>query len=222
MPGSDDVPGDLPREVVARREYAGAALSEGDVAADPLTQFAGWFAEAVARGVPEPDAMCLATASASGAVASRMVLLKGWDERGFVFCTNYGSRKGLHLAENPAASLTFRWALLERQVGVVGRSRRTAAKESDAWWALRPRGAQLAALASAQSAVIPSRAWLDERVAELAAEWEGRDVPRPEWWGGVRVLPDAVEFWQGRPNRLHDRLRYARRRGGWRLERLSP
>lgn len=213
---------DLPSQVVARREYAGAALSEDAVAADPLAQFRAWFDEAVARGVPEPDAMCLATAGADGAVGSRMVLLKGWDERGFVFCTNYGSRKGRHLAENPVASLTFRWALLERQVTVTGRARRTNAKESDAWWALRPYGAQLGALASAQSSVIPSRDWLDERVAALAAEYEGRTVPRPAWWGGIRVVPDTVEFWQGRPNRLHDRLRYARRRGGWRVERLAP
>ena len=213
---------DLPRQVVARREYAGRPLLEAEVAADPLAQFGGWFAEAVAAAVPEPDAMCLATASRSGEVASRMVLLKGWDERGFVFCTNYGSRKGRHLAENPHASLTFRWAALERQVCVTGRVRRTTAKESDAWWALRPYGAQLGALASAQSTVIPSRSWLDDRVAELAAEYDGRPVPRPASWGGVRVVPDTVELWQGRPNRLHDRLRYTRRRGGWAMERLAP
>lgn len=218
MPAAED----LPSQVVARREYAGAALLESEVAADPLTQFGAWFGDAVARGVPEPDALCLATSSPDGDVASRMVLLKGWDERGFVFCTNYGSRKGLHLAANPRASLTFRWALLERQVGVVGSVKRTTAKESDAWWALRPFGAQLGALASAQSSVLPSREWLDERVAELAEEWEGRTVPRPAHWGGVRVLPQSVEFWQGRPNRLHDRLRYTRRRGGWTLERLAP
>jgi pyridoxamine 5'-phosphate oxidase len=218
-----DLPRDLPREVVARREYTGVALAEADVAADPMAQFAAWFAEAVARGVPEPDAMCLATASSAGEPASRMVLLKGWDERGFVFCTNYASRKGLHLASNPRAALTFRWALLERQVGVVGRTRRTSAAESDSWWALRPRGARLAAVASApQSSVIPSRAWLDSRVAELAAEYEGRDVPRPATWGGVRVVPDAVELWQGRPNRLHDRLRYVRRGRRWVVERLAP
>jgi pyridoxamine 5'-phosphate oxidase len=216
------VPEDLPRQVVARREYAGAALSESSVAADPLAQFRVWFEEAVARGVPEPDAMCLATATASGDVASRMVLLKGWDERGFVFCTNYASRKGRHLEENPRASLTFRWAALERQVCVVGRARRTTAKESDAWWALRPHDAQVGSLASAQSSVLPSRAALDERVAALAAEWEGRTIPRPAHWGGVRVLPDSVELWQGRPSRLHDRLRYRRRGSRWVLERLSP
>jgi pyridoxamine 5'-phosphate oxidase len=170
--------------------------------------------------------MCLATASSSGAVASRMVLLKGWDERGFVFCTNYTSRKAAHLAENPTASLTFRWALLERQVGVVGRARRTSAKESDAWWALRPRGAQLGALASSQSAVIPSRSWLDARVLALAESYGDRPIPRPAWWGGIRIVPESVEFWQGRPNRLHDRLRYTRARSrghaGWRLERLAP
>ena len=216
------MPEDLPRQVVARREYAGDALSESNVAADPLAQFRAWFDEAVARGVPEPDAMCLATASPSGEVASRMVLLKGWDERGFVFCTNYDSRKGAHLAANPRASLTFRWAALERQVRVDGRARRTSAKESDAWWALRPRGAQLGALASAQSSVIPSRSWLDTRVAALEAEWAGREIPRPAYWGGVRVLPEVVEFWQGRPNRLHDRLAYRRRGGRWVVERLSP
>jgi len=213
---------ELPRQVVARREYGGVALSEDAVAADPLAQFAAWFGEAVARSVPEPDAMCLATASADGDVASRMVLLKGWDERGFVFCTNYSSRKGTHLAENPRASLTFRWALLERQVCVVGRTRRTSAAESDSWWALRPRAAQFSALASAQSSVIASRAVLESRVAELEAEYDGRDVPRPRHWGGVRVLPGSVEFWQGRPNRMHDRLRYTRARGGWRIERLAP
>jgi pyridoxamine 5'-phosphate oxidase len=213
---------DLPRQVVARRDYRGAPLSEDAVAPDPMTQFEAWFAAAVAGAVPEPDAMCLATATASGDVASRMVLLKGWDERGFVFCTNYDSRKGQHLAENPRASLTFRWALLERQVGVVGRTRRCAASESDAWWRLRPRDAQLTALASAQSSVIPSRSWLESRVAALAAEYEGRDVPRPRTWGGVRVLPDSVEFWQGRPGRMHDRLRYVRRGRRWSLERLAP
>lgn len=215
-------PEDLPRQVVARREYAGDALSESSVLPDPLGQFRAWFDDAVARGVPEPDAMCLATSSATGDVASRMVLLKGWDERGFVFCTNYGSRKGRHLAENPRASLTFRWALLERQICVVGRTRRTTAKESDAWWALRPRGAQLGALASAQSSVVPSRAWLETRVAELESELSGRDIPRPAHWGGVRVLPESVEFWQGRPNRLHDRLVYTRRGSRWVLERLAP
>lgn len=218
MPPNDD----LPREVVARREYVGHALDEADVAPDPLAQFAAWFAEAVERGVPEPDAMCLATASADGAPASRMVLLKGWDERGFVFCTNYGSRKGRDLAANPRAALTFRWAPLERQVCVTGRARRTTAKESDAWWALRPYAARLAALASPQSEAIPSRAWLEERVAELAARYAGGDVPRPAGWGGVRVLPDTVELWQGRPHRMHDRLRYERRGRRWVVERLAP
>jgi pyridoxamine 5'-phosphate oxidase len=216
------MPADLPSQVVARREYAGIPLAEAAVAAEPMAQFAAWFADAVARAVPEPDAMCLATASADAAPAARMVLLKGWDERGFVFCTNYESRKGGHLAENPRAALTFRWAALERQVCVTGRTRRTTAKESDAWWALRPRGAQLGAAASLQSTVIPSRDWLESRVAALAAEYDGRDVPRPPRWGGVRVLPDTVEFWQGRPNRLHDRLRYVRRGRGWRVERLAP
>ncbi len=216
------MPEDLPRQVVARRDYAGTALAEPDVAADPLAQFAAWFADAVARAVPEPDAMCLATASAEGEPSSRMVLLKGWDERGFVFCTNYGSRKGRDLADNPRAALTFRWAPLERQVCVVGRARRTTAKESDAWWALRPYAARLTALASPQSGVIPSRDWLEEKVAALAAEYAGRDVPRPGRWGGVRVLPDTVEFWQGRPNRMHDRLVYERHRGGWTTARLAP
>lgn len=213
---------DLPRQVVARRDYRGAPLTEDAVAAEPMAQFEAWFAEAVAAAVPEPDAMCLATASASGDVESRMVLLKGWDERGFVFCTNYESRKGRDLAENPRAALTFRWALLERQVRVSGRARRCTGAESDAWWRLRPRDAQLTALASAQSSVIPSRDWLVARVAALAARHEGRDVPRPRTWGGVRVLPDAVEFWQGQPGRMHDRLRYVRRGRRWSLQRLAP
>jgi pyridoxamine 5'-phosphate oxidase len=220
------MPQDLPRQVVARREYAGAALDESAVADDAVTQFAAWFADAVARAVPEPDAMCLATASADGVPSSRMVLLKGWDELGFVFCTNYGSRKGADLAANPRASLTFRWALLERQVRVDGAASRTGDEESDAWWALRPYAARLSALASPQSGVIASRAWLESRVADLAAEYDGRDVPRPASWGGVRVVPETVEFWQGRPNRMHDRLRYVRRStggdGAWAIERLAP
>jgi pyridoxamine 5'-phosphate oxidase len=166
--------------------------------------------------------MCLATASADGVPSARMVLLKGWDERGFVFCTNYASRKGHDLAANPRAALTFRWASLERQVCVVGRTRRTTAKESDAWWALRPCAARITALASPQSEVIPSRGWLEARVAALAETYEGRDVPRPARWGGIRVVPDTVEFWQGRPNRMHDRLRYERAGRRWTTARLAP
>lgn len=207
---------------VARREYPGPPLREDAVAADPMTQFGAWFADAVDRGVAEPDAMCLATASSSGVPSARMVLLKAYDERGFVFATNYGSRKCREIAANPAVALTFRWALSERQVRVEGLARRATAVESDLFWNARPYGARLGALASAQSSVIPSREYLDERVAALDAEYAGGDVPRPRGWGGIRVVPETVEYWQGRPDRLHDRLRYVRRGRRWAVERLAP
>lgn len=192
-------------------------LLEGDVAADPLEQFRRWFAAAGGD-----DRMALATAAPDGSPSVRMVLLKGADEQGFVFFTGYGSRKGGELDANPRAALLFHWAPLGRQVRVEGPVERVSAEESDAYFATRPRGAQLAATASRQGRVLVNRAQLDETVADLEREHAGRDVPRPEHWGGYRLSPETYEFWQHRDDRLHDRLRYTRGGEGWRLERLSP
>jgi pyridoxamine 5'-phosphate oxidase len=192
-------------------------LHEGDVAADPLEQFRRWHTDA-----GEADAMALATATPEGAPSLRMVLLKGADERGFVFFTGYGSRKGGELDANPRAALLFHWAPLGRQVRVEGPVERASAEESDAYFATRPHGAQLAAVASRQGRILAGREELDEAVAELEREYEGRAVPRPEHWGGYRLQPEAYEFWQHRGDRLHDRLRYTRDGDGWRVERLAP
>jgi pyridoxamine 5'-phosphate oxidase len=192
-------------------------LHEADVAADPLEQFRHWFGEA-----GEDNRMALATAAPDGSPSVRMVLLKGADESGFVFFTGYGSRKGGELDANPRAALLFHWAELGRQVRIEGPVERVSRAESDEYFATRPRGAQLAAAASRQGRVLANRPQLDEAVVELEREYEGRDVPRPEHWGGYRVRPEMYEFWQHRDDRLHDRLRYVRDGSGWRLERLSP
>jgi pyridoxamine 5'-phosphate oxidase len=197
-------------------------LLEGDAANDPLEQFGRWFAEAQETGLRVPEAMALATAGADGAPSVRMVLLKGADERGFTFFTGYGSRKAAELDANPHAALLFHWDPLHRQVRVEGAVERVLAEESDAYFASRPRSAQIAATASRQGRVLASRAELDAEVARLEREYAGRDVPRPEHWGGYRLVPDSYEFWQHRDNRLHDRLRYRREDGRWTIERLSP
>jgi pyridoxamine 5'-phosphate oxidase len=194
-----------------------SGLSEDDVAAVPLAQFRRWHAEA-----DGDDRMALATATPDGRPSVRMVLLKGADEDGFLFFTGYGSRKGGELEANPQAALLFHWPALGRQVRVEGPVERVSAEESDAYFATRPRGAQLAAAASRQGRVLSNRAQLDEAVAELAREYEGREVPRPEHWGGYRLRPGAYEFWQHREDRLHDRLRYESDGDAWRLERLAP
>jgi len=213
-----------PRDLTGiRREYGLQRLDEELADPDPLVQFDLWFGDAVATGVPDPNAMTVATADADGRVSARTVLLKWIDADGFVFATNYRSRKGADIAANPHAALTFYWRELERQVCVVGAAARTSREESDEIFAARPREAQLAAWASAQSAVLDDRETLEERVADVAERYAGHDeVPRPPHWGGIRVVPETVEFWQGGTARLHDRLRYRRLRNGWRLERLSP
>ncbi len=206
-----------------RREYALAELVEAEVTADPFAQFGRWFAEALNADLREPNAMTVATAAADGTPAARIVLLKAWDERGFTFYTNYEGQKGRELAENPRAALLFFWAELERQVRVGGDVIRLTAEESDRYFASRPFGSRLGAIVSPQSQVIPNRETLPARLHDLEAEYAGGDPPRPAGWGGYRVIPTSFEFWQGRPNRLHDRLRYRQDgAGGWTTERLAP
>jgi len=189
---------------------------------DPLELFEHWFAEAKRAGVEVPEAMTLATATGGGVPSARMVLLKGADEDGFVFYTGYGSRKSDELEQNQRAALVFYWRPLGRQVRVEGSVERVSEPESAAYFATRPRGSQLAAWASQQSRPLGSREELDRRYAELEREYEGRDVPLPPHWGGYRLHPEAIEFWEHRENRLHDRVRYTRAREGWKAERLSP
>jgi pyridoxamine 5'-phosphate oxidase len=205
-----------------RRDYARASLSERDVDADPIRQFEHWFADAVSAQIPEPNAMTLATASRDGVPAARIVLLKGVDANGFVFYTDYRSRKGAELTENPLAALTFLWKEIERQVRITGSVARVSTAESEAYFRTRPPGSQLGAWASRQSSVIASRDELEERLREVAGRFPDGDVPLPPHWGGFRVVPDEIEVWQGRPYRLHDRLSYRREESRWSIVRLSP
>jgi pyridoxamine 5'-phosphate oxidase len=200
-----------------------AILTEDMLAGDPMDQFAAWMADAVAAGVPEPTAMVLATVSASGRPRARTVLLKQHDSAGFTFYTNRTSRKGTDLAEVPRASLVFPWYPMHRQVIVEGSVSALSTEESEPYFHSRPRGSQLGAWASRQSTVIGSRAELDDRYSELERRWPaGTDVPMPDFWGGYLVVPDVVEFWQGRTNRMHDRFRYRSDAGRWAVERLAP
>lgn len=206
-----------------RREYVREPLQRELLAEEPFTQFAAWFAEAEGAGLLEPNGMTLATVGENGRPSARMVLLKGFDVRGFVFYTNYESRKGRELTVNPWAALTFWWGSLQRQVRVEGGVERVSVEESDAYYASRPAGSQIGAWASHQSQVIESRAVLERRWVELEARFAAEGVVRPAFWGGYRVVPTAVEFWQGGVNRLHDRFLYSRQaEGGWLIERLSP
>jgi pyridoxamine 5'-phosphate oxidase len=199
-----------------------AELLEGDVDPDPVRQFGKWFEEAQRAGIRVPEAMAVATATSDGRPSVRMVLLKGFDDRGFVFYSGYESRKGRELAENPRAALLFHWDALGRQVRVEGGVARLPPAESDAYFASRPRGSRLSAVASRQSEVVPGRDTLDARVAELASTAGEAGPERPEWWGGYRLVPDSFELWQHRDDRLHDRLRYRRADVGWIVERLAP
>ena len=208
-----------------RKHYRAEGLDETELAEHPMDQFAHWFAQAATEGVVfEPNAMVVSTADAEGRPGSRTVLLKQFDGQGFVFYTNYESRKARDLADNPYVSLLFPWHAMGRQVVVSGTARRTGRDETAAYFRTRPHGSQLGAWASAQSSVIFSRAELDAAYAELTARYpEGEQVPVPPDWGGFRIAPQMVEFWQGQENRLHDRLRYvAQEDGSWRVERLSP
>lgn len=206
-----------------RRDYTQFGMSETDVDRDPLRQFQNWFDTSVAANILEPNAMTLATVTPDGKPDARIVLLKGLDARGFVFYTNFLSRKGKELAVNPQATLVFLWAELERQVRVEGVVERVSNEEADAYFHSRPLGSQLGAWASTQSEIIPDRAYLEERHQELAKEYADREIPRPSHWGGYRVIPDGIEFWQGRTSRLHDRLRYDREGDdNWIVRRLAP
>ncbi|MFD8450617.1 MULTISPECIES: pyridoxamine 5'-phosphate oxidase [Streptomyces] len=226
VPAADSVPASVPFDLASmRKQYRAEGLSETELAATPVEQFARWFKQAATDGgLFEPNAMVVSTADAEGRPSSRTVLLKHFDEQGFVFYTNYDSRKARELDANPHVSLLFPWHPMARQVVVTGVARRTGRDETAAYFRTRPHGSQLGAWASVQSSVVADRRALDGAYAELAARYpEGEQVPVPPHWGGFRVAPQAVEFWQGRENRLHDRLRYvAEGAGGWRVERLSP
>lgn len=205
-----------------RRDYSREELSEAAVLADPIAQFTIWMGEAIAAEVPEPTAMTVSTADAQGRPSSRVVLLKGFDASGFVFFTNYNSRKGRQLTENPFAALNFFWPELERQVNISGTVSKTSVEESDEYFASRPYLSRIGAWASDQSEEIASRAEVMARAAKFAAKYALGTVPRPPHWGGLRIAPDRIEFWQGRPNRLHDRIVYTLSDGEWRIARLSP
>jgi len=206
----------------SRREYTLHGLKEADVNADPVEQFRVWFDQALAAGVPDANAMALATTKPDGRPSARIVLLKHFDANGLLFFTNYNSRKGRELARNPAAALLFFWPQLERQVRIEGTVTFTTAEESDTYFRSRPLESRLGACASPQSETIASREELERRLAEIKARCPGDEVPRPSHWGGYRLTPDLFEFWQGGPGRLHDRLEYFRADGAWRLRRLAP
>jgi pyridoxamine 5'-phosphate oxidase len=205
-----------------RRDYALAGLRRADLAADPIAQFNKWFEQALKAGLREPNAMTLATADRRGRPSARIVLLKGVNQKGFTFFTNYESRKGHELAANPHASLVLFWPELERQVCIAGSVTKVSRAESEAYFNTRPKGSRLSAWVSSQSEAVADRPVLEKKLAALEAKYPGDQVPLPPYWGGFRLAPARIEFWQGRPNRLHDRFQYLKQTRGWRLERLSP
>lgn len=205
-----------------RKDYQRHALSEADVHADPIVQFTTWFDEAVKADVLEPNAMCLATATPDAYPSARIVLLKGVDQRGFVFFTDYRSRKGQELSDNPCASLCFFWAELERQVRINGAVQRVSRAESDEYFQSRPIASRIGAWTSVQSSVLPSREQLEAQLSENAQRFGDGPVPLPDHWGGYRVVPEEIEFWQGRRSRLHDRIQFRKEGGVWTRRRLSP
>jgi len=206
-----------------RKEYIQESLAEKDVNPDAIQQFSLWWNEAVKSDIEEVNAMTLATASCDGLPSARIVLLKDFDEKGFVFYTNYNSFKGQQLAENPRGCLVFFWKELERQVRITGLIMKTASSESDEYFNIRPEGSRIGAIASPQSQVIPSREWLEKEVGQLMKKLSSNTIERPSHWGGYRLMPAIIEFWQGRPNRLHDRIQYTlEENGSWKIERLAP
>jgi pyridoxamine 5'-phosphate oxidase len=205
-----------------RKEYSRHSLDELDVDLNPFAQFHLWFQEAIKAELPEPNAMVLATATLEGKPSARVVLLKGFDERGLVFFTNYEGRKSVELAENPHAAVLFFWGELERQVRIEGTVERTSKQESEDYFRTRPLESRLGTWASRQSTVIPSRSFLEQKMLDLKHHFGNQEIPLPPFWGGFRLQPQAFEFWQGRENRLHDRVRYLLQAGVWRIERLSP
>jgi len=205
-----------------RRDYDRDPLTESDLDPDPVKQFRAWFEDARASGIPEPNAMTLGTADASGRVSCRTVLLKAYDVRGFVFFTNYGSRKARQIAENPQASILFPWVALARQVEIAGRAEKISVAESIAYFLSRPIGSRLGAWVSDQSDVIPSRQILLAKFEELKRKFAHGEIPKPEGWGGYRIVPDSAEFWQGGHDRLHDRFFYQRKGDAWTISRLAP
>jgi len=205
-----------------REQYTLANLSEAAVADEPMEQFAKWMQEAITAKLPEPNAMTLSTLSADGYPDSRVVLLKEANEEGFVFYTNYNSDKAQQMGLDPKVSLTFLWKDLQRQVRVLGEASKEDEAKSEAYFQSRPRGSQLGAWVSPQSDVIPSRDFLEDRLVALEAQYEGKPIPKPPHWGGYVVAPTAIEFWQGRPSRLHDRIRYTKLDGRWVIQRIAP
>jgi pyridoxamine 5'-phosphate oxidase len=226
IPGMDEVskPKAAARQAVEmlRREYAGEPFLEEHVSEDPIEQFKVWFDEAVAKIKTDPNAMILATAEPAGKPSSRTVLLKGYDENGFIFYTNYGSRKGKQIQANPNVSITFYWPELMRQIHIEGVAEKVSEEQSDNYFSKRPSASQLSALASSQSDMVESREALEKQLKEMEKKFSGEEIPRPENWGGFRVKPSRIEFWQGRLNRLHDRICYEKQGGEWEIFRLSP